>query len=178
VTRRCVDLDMTMNSTRTTSTRLLSLRRTLLTLVLVGGSLGAPKIGHATPLLWAAVQAAPYEWAGGCTLCHTDNIGSKGTANRPFAKTIKKHGISASSSTADMTKVLEELGDEDSDDDGVSDLEELLKHTDPNVAGATKAVRAVEYRYGCVPAAIGSDSAPNWLWGLALLGVLCLARHR
>lgn len=134
-----------------------------------------PAEARATPQLFLAVAEPPYNWSGGCVLCHTDN-GTAGSATRPFARTLKAMGISSGSSTDELRRVLEQLGDVDTDHDELSDVEELILGSDPNEPGTT-VVEGVEHRYGCIPASVAGYK-PNEPGAAILLLGLVVLRHR
>ena len=110
-----------------------------------------------------------------CLLCHVDNTGGSGTAVRPFALTLQEYGVGTSSDAAQLHEVLAALGDEDSDDDGVSDVDELLAGADPNTPGGGEPTEILVYEYGC-------DLAPSQRsgsrWGVLLIASLVLAAGR
>lgn len=118
----------------------------------------------------------PYERSSDCRLCHAQVVGSAGTAVQPFAETLRRYGISASSSGSDLENVLERLGDEDTDGDGLPDLEELLTGDDPNVEGCGTVQKILVYEYGCVNL-VGARPAGSWV-GLALAALFWLRRGR
>jgi hypothetical protein len=120
------------------------------------------------------LMAAPYERSGDCRLCHAQVVGSAGTAIQPFAATLKRYGIDASSSGGDLEAAILELGEEDSDGDGMSDLEELLSGGDPNESCGTPQ-QVLVYEYGCANL-VGSRSQRAAWFGLFALGLL--ARRR
>ena len=71
-----------------------------------------------------------------CTLCHTVPTGGFTTVNTPFGKTARmQHGLECCNPEL-LADVLDELRDDetDSDDDGVTDVDELHALTSPNTA--------------------------------------------
>lgn len=122
---------------------------------------------------------SPYESKLGCLPCHVDQLGGAGTAVQPFAQTLAKYGIDGRSSAGDLRSALERLGDEDSDGDGVPDLEELLSGGDPNHSACGPGVEVLEYEYGCanLPARPRRAFDAGWLglvavsWGRRWLSV-------
>lgn len=121
------------------------------------------------------MMAPPYEQSGDCRLCHAQVIGSAGTANQPFAKTLQRMGISGTSSGRDLERVLERLGDEDSDGDGSPDIEELLTGGDPNEEGCGSVHQELVYEYGCANL-VGARPTHAWL-GVIVVGLFVLLRR-
>src|SRR6266536_3486146 len=72
-----------------------------------------------------------------CVLCHSDNNGGKGTISTPFGLALRNmYGVRGNDNTAQLVAGLDAMkGDSwDSDGDGVTDVDELEKGDDPNVA--------------------------------------------
>ncbi len=136
-----------------------------------------------------------------CSVCHTSNPGSAGTATQPFAVTMKNAGL-APGDIDTVGPALESLkgpdkdepsDDIDSDGDGVSDLSELttgveadpndpdsvaLAARDPSVPGAGEACELVDY--GCGAHVARQPTAPAGVWmtvGAAVV-ILTLALRR
>lgn len=84
-----------------------------------------------------------------CLLCHTTNPGRSGNVRQPFASTL---GIARSGQPDTLRQKIRELAEampaEDTDGDGMSDIEELLEARDPNVQGEGD-ICALDVRYGC-----------------------------
>ncbi|HEU4406569.1 MAG TPA: hypothetical protein VFS43_14985 [Polyangiaceae bacterium] len=108
--------------------------------------------------------------APACTLCHTNPSGGAGTAEQPFAVTMKKYGLTGNSATAALEQALEDNTD-DSDSDGTPDVDELQNGGDPNSGGA-----AVDpAKYGCVEQSnsiAGARSSSPRLASLAVAGLV------
>lgn len=71
----------------------------------------------------------------GCAACHDDEAaqGGLGTANKPFATTMKRLGLTGNGDNDFFRQILnEKLEDYDTDCDGVIDLEELQNNGDVN----------------------------------------------
>lgn len=114
-----------------------------------------------------------------CTLCHDTNSGGSGTANTPFAKSMKAAGLTGGGNAASVTAALDSLktNNIDSDGDGTPDVDELVAGTDPNGAGAgNTSTAAPDPTFGCVAAIapLGSRSHRAWL-PIALAGAVALA---
>ena len=69
-----------------------------------------------------------------CTLCHGSEAGGKGTARQKFALTLQKLGLSDHLDDAGLAAAVQTDQDcnVDSDGDGISDVEELKRGTNPN----------------------------------------------
>jgi hypothetical protein len=122
-------------------------------------------------------------WMGDCIVCHTGSIGEGGTAIQPFAQTLIKKGLKGGFMTATLDAALDQLGPtDDSDDDKVSDLDELMAGTNPNIAngGAVDPIEPVEY--GCFNSIVGrrdlSASGVGVLAGLLTAAALWRTRRR
>jgi MYXO-CTERM domain-containing protein len=113
--------------------------------------------------------------APSCTLCHTTPSGGVGTAHQPFGDSIYGAGCRLED-VPTLLAALDTLktNKTDSDGDGVTDIDELIAGTDPNVADAgAPPVDPVLYGFGCTQAAVTS-----WLPLVGLLGVLAWRRRR
>jgi hypothetical protein len=70
-----------------------------------------------------------------CLICHDSAAGGEQTANRPFAVTMKDYGLEGKSPRKLITalaRLREEDVDQDSDADGMTDLEELAACMNPS----------------------------------------------
>ncbi len=72
-----------------------------------------------------------------CALCHTNGIVGSGTVNTPFGRAVRMRGL-LPNDAASLNAALDALaaGAVDSDNDGVTDVAELMAGTSPNVANA------------------------------------------
>ncbi len=72
-----------------------------------------------------------------CALCHTNGIVGSGTVNTPFGRAVRMRGL-LPNNAASLTAALDALAADavDSDNDGVTDVAELMAGTSPNVANA------------------------------------------
>jgi len=68
-----------------------------------------------------------------CSLCHLRGSTGAGTAQTPFALSMKAHGLVAGDN-ASVTQALNALSSDkvDSDNDGTPDVQEIENDTDPN----------------------------------------------
>jgi hypothetical protein len=106
-----------------------------------------------------------------CTLCHTDPNGGQGTAQQKFALTLKQFGLTNMEDFKELETVLQDVDacNVDSDGDGVPDIVELQKGTNPNDGsgppksdcGDVKQVPSLQT--GCAVASHGAG------WGAALV---------
>jgi hypothetical protein len=74
-----------------------------------------------------------------CPLCHTTDLGVKGSATKPFALTLIGYGLTPDD-TSTLRSILERMkdtGSDDSDGDGMGDIAELQQGRDPNVNDVT-----------------------------------------
>src|SRR5438128_7324004 len=95
-----------------------------------------------------------------CSLCHVEGKTGPGTAETPFARSARAHGLEG----GDVRLVgiaLDALMRDgtDSDRDGVSDIQELLAGTDPNLAGT----QSIEVRADPASGCNSTGGACGWL---------------
>jgi hypothetical protein len=100
-----------------------------------------------------------------CSLCHVEGKTGPGTAETPFARSVRAHGLEG----GDVRLVgiaLDALARDgiDSDRDGVTDIQELLAGTDPNVKGGQSIQVRQDPESGCSSTGAGC----GWLLLLAL----------
>ena len=117
----------------------------------------------------------------GCDLCHNGGVGEKGNVTTPFGKTAVSLGL-VSGNTAVLKTVLDEMKamNTDSDADGTSDIDELVKGTNPNFNEVTgMAPGGADFpppQYGCSVRAPGSRSRGGraLFFAAGTLGLLAL----
>lgn len=147
------------------------MRHSLLALALFA----VPGIAAATPATMDVLQSAlSLTTRPACTICHTTIVGGAGTATKPFVISLESRGfvVGNSASLKNALLALEAEG-KDSDGDGVDDITELRKGTDPNV-GIDEDSSTPEY--GCV----ATPGAHSGLWAAVavLMGLALSSRSR
>ena len=87
-----------------------------------------------------------------CSVCHVNGVTGSGTAQTPFAKSMKDRGL-VPANDASLASALTRMETDkvDSDGDTVLDVDELVMGTDPNVAdkGAAPTQKGPSVAYGC-----------------------------
>ena len=131
---------------------------------------------QATPDFPAVVQqfvGAPS--APSCTICHNNPNGGLGTATQPFAAYLRSRGLVAYDENSLRTALTaDEAENQDSNSDGVSDIDALKQGLDPN-GNASGAKSPPEF--GCQMAHAGDRDHYE---GLAVLtgALACLFLRR
>ena len=100
-----------------------------------------------------------------CSLCHVEGKTGPGTAETPFARSARAYGLEG----GDVLLVgiaLDRLARDgiDSDRDGITDIQELLAGTDPNLAGSQSIQVRQDPMSGCSSTGMGC----GWMMLLAL----------
>ena len=142
----------------------------------------APRASSASPLFPQKVATTlkidPFP---PCTLCHTTIEGEKGTATKPFARTLIGYGLIAGD-TATLGTILEQMkakGTDDSDGDEVGDIAEIEQGRDPNINDIT-GKGPDDYpppSYGCTVRAVAHgrrDAKGGTMLALVALGSLAM----
>lgn len=96
------------------------------------------------------------DYAPPCSVCHAKGNTGSGTVVTPFGWSMRAHGLEADAPDSVGT-ALDALAAAkvDSDGDGISDVDELVAGTDPNVAGRVPLPNGEQTGYGC------GGTAPN-----------------
>lgn len=158
-------------------------RRSLLGLglsVLVLGAAPEARASSGYPALVAADRSLTY--SPPCSLCHEGGRTGNGTVTTPFGAALRARGAKGSDDTSVKAALAKLVADGvDSDGDGVKDVDELAKGTDPNgLGGAPLDVPPIAY--GCGAATLarrGPSGQPTFvLVGVALAVVGVVRRRR
>ena len=133
-------------------------------------SISAPAL--ATPRLPGSVkQDLGLSYTPQCSLCHIRGNTGAGTEIQPFAISARSFGFAGDPNT--LRTALQQMADAgtDSDSDGVSDVTELLRGTDPNVYGAVPFSTQSDPSYGCASPGVSGTAL------LVVLGAWLLYRQ-
>lgn len=150
----------------------------LFTLLSFIGSLACASVAHASdtfPAFIADELQALREPS--CSVCHSGGTTGRGTVGTPFGKAMRERGLTARNQES-LRVALEaiEAAQLDSDADEISDVDELIEGTDPNLRAGQAPPTPI--RYGCVQSVAGyKGSTLRGVWPL-LLAFLALRASR
>jgi len=113
-----------------------------------------------------------------CSVCHVRGSTGAGTAQTPFALSLKARGLQAKDNVT-LTNALDAMQRDgvDSDGDGIPDIQELLDDTDPNTPGDVSLTGESGPNSGC-GGGHKANSAGNTPAAAIGLLLLALARRR
>lgn len=112
-----------------------------------------------------------------CTLCHASDLGGDGTAVKPFGVTMLRLGALGNDNLASLTGALEADRKDrvDSDEDELSDIDELRQGSDPNRGVNGEA--PLTPMTGCVLSRRASESDTS-SWTAVLVASIAFAARR
>jgi hypothetical protein len=153
----------------------------LLSWAALAGAAWSPDAAASPPYPGLIHDHLSLSYAPPCSICHQNGVTGYGTAITPFGQSMRDQGLRAED-PGSLATALDQLAanNTDSDGDGVPDIQELVKGTDPNGPGVLGATRTPQLAYGCGAAITpirpsrGSGSA----FAGVLLGALGLAAVR
>lgn len=112
-----------------------------------------------------------------CSLCHIDGVTGGQTVVTPFGYSIVKHGLSGGKSGMNTALDAMKASGVDSDGDGVTDIDELIRGTDPSSA-ANGELSGPKSSSGCAASGGGSTAPGALAAGVAALALLLSRRRR
>lgn len=127
--------------------------------------------------LYASYTVPPY--TPPCRLCHLRGSTGPGTAQTPFALSMKARGL-VKSDAASLTRALDAMVRDqvDSDGDGIPDIREIEDDTDPNTPANVSLSGEPGPNAGCGGSQKGTGGRPPASSALGVLGSLLFARLR
>jgi hypothetical protein len=127
----------------------MKLRHALLQLVAVLGLVSAAHTAQASPDYPEVIRdELDLPCTPQCILCHTGNPGRAGSAKQPFVDTLGVLSGQPQKVREKIRELVEAMPADDTDGDGMPDIEELQNARDPNVEGEGD-ICALDVRYGC-----------------------------
>ena len=127
--------------------------------------------------LYTSYTVAPYQPP--CSLCHLRGSTGPGTANTPFALSMKARGLSTSDNTSVVTALGAMVRDKvDSDGDGTTDIQEIENDTDPNSPANVSLSGDVGPKAGCGGGQTSNSGGSTPAAGIGLLVAVLLAASR
>jgi hypothetical protein len=128
--------------------------------------------------LYPSYTVPPYQPP--CRLCHLRGSTGSGTAQTPFALSMKARGLVSRDTTA-LVKALDAMSRDrvDSDNDGVTDIQEIEDDTDPNTPADVSLTGEPGPNAGCGGSQKGNTGGrPPASSALGVLGSILFARFR
>ena len=127
--------------------------------------------------LYPSYTVAPY--TPPCSLCHLRGSTGPGTAQTPFALSMKARGLVARDATA-LTHALDAMANDqvDSDNDGTPDIREIENDTDPNTPADVTLTGEPGPNAGCGGGQKANFGGRTPAAALGILGSLLMARRR
>ena len=127
--------------------------------------------------LYSSYTVAPYQPP--CSLCHLRGSTGAGTADTPFALSMKARGLSTSDNTSVVTALDAMVRDKvDSDGDGTADIQEIENDTDPNSPANVSLSGDTGPKAGCGGGQTSNSGGPTPAAGVGLLFAVVLAASR
>lgn len=127
--------------------------------------------------LYAHYTVPPYQPP--CSLCHSRGSTGPGTAQTPFALSMKARGLDPNN-TNSVAPALDAMQRDnvDSDGDGVPDIQEIEDDTDPNTPANVSLTGETGPQAGCGGQSANHGSRTSGAMGLLLFTALGLLRRR
>ena len=142
----------------------------------IATTLALARTAHAVQTYPAEIQShLGLDFTPPCTLCHATNAGGLGTITTPFGKALQAHGLTTDIATLD--RALDALADNDSNGDGISDIQQLKNGSDPNTGAHLSNVQQEQFGCGAHIAKL-KPSSPGQGLMFASLALLALSRRK